>query len=156
MSQFFAYSAKGLHDKVLALFRSFNLPKDATVLDVGCGNGALLNEFHKLGYSNLTGCDGYLGNEEMKEFAQYSKFDFNTGDFSDIQSGADLVTMVEVIEHVEYPYLVCRKIHSVLKSGGRLLITTPNVQTLVSRLLFLFEGNLFSFRKCDMRFDGFP
>jgi 2-polyprenyl-3-methyl-5-hydroxy-6-metoxy-1,4-benzoquinol methylase len=57
----------------------------------------------------------------------------------------DLITFTEVIEHVENHRAVLRDIQRVLKSGGLVLITTPNILNLKSRLRFLFFGfwNLF-------------
>jgi 2-polyprenyl-3-methyl-5-hydroxy-6-metoxy-1,4-benzoquinol methylase len=38
----------------------------------------------------------------------------------------DVVTLFDVIEHVEQPLALLKSIHEVVKSGGRLVINTPN------------------------------
>src|SRR3954470_4589199 len=42
---------------ILQMLESASVPKDARILDAGCGTGDLLKEMHSLGYSNLAGID---------------------------------------------------------------------------------------------------
>ena len=57
----------------------------------------------------------------------------------------DLVTCTEVIEHLEHYRQTLREMHRVLKPAGRLVVTTPNILNLKSRIRFLIFGfyNLF-------------
>jgi SAM-dependent methyltransferase len=52
----------------------------------------------------------------------------------------DLVVSVEGIEHLENPHLFLREVHRVLKDGGSLILTTPNIISLRSRVRFLGSG----------------
>jgi len=52
----------------------------------------------------------------------------------------DYVVSVEAIEHLENPWHVVREANRVLKQGGKLLITTPNILTIKSRLSYLLYG----------------
>ncbi len=64
-------------------------------------------------------------------------------EFLPFQSGSfDAVNLVEVIEHIEHQAQLIREIRRVLKPGGRLLISTPNVLNVFSRVRFLFTGFL--------------
>lgn len=63
--------------------------------------------------------------------------------FLPFRSGAfDAVNLVEVIEHIEGQAQLIREIRRVLKPGGRVLISTPNVLNMFSRVRFLFTGFL--------------
>lgn len=59
----------------------------------------------------------------------------------------DLVLAVEVVEHLENPWLFLREAVRVLRPGGRLVFTSPNVVSAPSRLLFLRNGLLPYFRE---------
>jgi len=54
----------------------------------------------------------------------------------------DGVDLVEVIEHIENQPQLIREIHRVLKPGGVVVISTPNILNVMSRLRFLFTGFL--------------
>jgi 2-polyprenyl-3-methyl-5-hydroxy-6-metoxy-1,4-benzoquinol methylase len=52
----------------------------------------------------------------------------------------DYVVSIEGIEHTENPFRFLRECARVLKSTGKLYLTTPNVSSLQNRLLFLITG----------------
>ena len=54
--------------------------------------------------------------------------DFQTADFD--TDGFDAVTMSHVIEHVPDPVAFLDKCRRVLRPGGRLVLSTPNVRSL--------------------------
>lgn len=57
----------------------------------------------------------------------------------------DTIVSVEVIEHLENPRAVFREFHRVLKSGGLLVLTTPNQESLRSYAGLVFGGHFASF-----------
>jgi len=57
----------------------------------------------------------------------------------------DAVVCCEGIEHVYSPGHLMSEFARVLKPGEILVITTPNIQNLLSRLKFLFCGYLYQF-----------
>ena len=66
----------------------------------------------------------------------------------------DGIIAVEVVEHIEDHLTMFREVARVLKPGGRLLFTTPNILSLKSRILFLFSGYFYSFGPISKQ--GFP
>ncbi|HET7585537.1 MAG TPA: class I SAM-dependent methyltransferase [Gemmatimonadaceae bacterium] len=55
-------------------------------------------------------------------------------------SAFDAVVCIEVVEHVEDPFALTRELFRVVKPGGRVFITTPNLLNINSRLRFLHSG----------------
>jgi 2-polyprenyl-6-hydroxyphenyl methylase/3-demethylubiquinone-9 3-methyltransferase len=78
--------------------------------------------------------------------------DLNT-DFIDLLGGSrfDLITCIEVIEHLENPTQLLRHIRTLLAPAGLALITTPNFESTAGRLRFLWTGELRAFGR-DPRF----
>jgi 2-polyprenyl-3-methyl-5-hydroxy-6-metoxy-1,4-benzoquinol methylase len=58
----------------------------------------------------------------------------------------DRVMMVECLEHLESPWSALRLAARLVKPGGRIVITTPNVRSLRHRLELALRGQLTSFR----------
>ena len=138
------YSTPTLHMAVLDAIRA-NCPDMAGKhLDIGSGDGSLIRLLGQHFKMNSSACD-YI--DSLMELAG-QKVDVVNLDLEPLpypDETFDLITFTEVIEHVENHRAVLRDIQRVLKPGGLVLITTPNILNLKSRLRFLFFGfwNLF-------------
>ena len=109
------------------------LPK-GKLLDVGCGNGQFLSVMRQNGYS-------VYGVEPDHESAKIAKNKFGipvvVGSIFDANfesSYFDAITMNHVIEHLINPIEVLQKCKRLLKMGGRILIFTPNIESLGHRI----------------------
>ncbi len=101
------------------------------VLDVGCGNGGFLHRMQQLGWS-ATGVDfdpKAIENAQTKygQALTLLNTDLSKAHFPD--NSFDVVTMSHVIEHVPDPVALLIEARRVLKPGGRLVVTTPNIQS---------------------------
>lgn len=121
-------SARG-HDLLADAIRDMIGEGNGTLLDVGCGAGALTNVCSQLGWSS-TGVDVSpdgleLGRREFPgvRFAEASAYDDLTA-FAP-PGGFDVVISSEVIEHLYRPALLLERAYAALRPGGRLLVTTP-------------------------------
>jgi 2-polyprenyl-3-methyl-5-hydroxy-6-metoxy-1,4-benzoquinol methylase len=109
------------------LLKEFSLYKrKGLILDIGCGTGNLLNSAEKQGWTGL-------GLEISRYASEYAinKFGVNvkTGDIYSVEvlnNQFDVVTMIEVLEHMTDPLIAVKKAASFLRPGGLLYITTPN------------------------------
>ena len=98
-------------------------------IDVGCGEGVFTKMLWGKGYESL----GIDINEEKiavarKQFGD-SRLRFEIGDANKIKlpsKSIDLVLSLELIEHLEDTQLLLSEIRRVLKTGGLLVISTPN------------------------------
>ncbi|MBF0569948.1 MAG: methyltransferase domain-containing protein [Candidatus Omnitrophica bacterium] len=131
-----------LSERVVGILRA--KPK-GKVLDLGCGSGESSLKLAELGFQ-VTGADMDVG-----RFKYHDRLSFVPCDLKDplnIPPGTyDYVIFLEVIEHIYNPGMVMAEISRVLKPGGRLIISTPNVSNIGSRLRFLFEGSFDFFRE---------
>ncbi len=129
-----------LHKKVLEI--TAKLPK-GRALDIPCGQGALAERLRAQGFEVFCGdldrewyriADGHFHQVDLNGNLPYRDQSF------------DYVTCVEGIEHLENPHLLIREIGRVLKPGGSVVITTPNIMNIKSRLYFLLRSYFNNFR----------
>ncbi len=146
---------KWLHNSIIKIFKNHKISKESAILDIWCGNGNFLHKLSILWYNNLNGCDGFLENKKITDIAKFKKQNLNEPLVYEDNS-IDIVILTEVIEHLENPNDLLKEVHRVLKKWWVVLLSTPNIHTLVSRLLFLFAGKLFQFTYRDATFTDFP
>jgi 2-polyprenyl-3-methyl-5-hydroxy-6-metoxy-1,4-benzoquinol methylase len=114
-------------------------------LDIGCGTGDLLRRVRDAwAPAELTGVDLI----EWPDDELRSQVNFIEAGAEDVEGlpEADRVMLVEVIEHVPAPWLALARAARLVAPGGRIVVSTPNIATLRSRLELAVRGNLTSFR----------
>jgi 2-polyprenyl-6-hydroxyphenyl methylase / 3-demethylubiquinone-9 3-methyltransferase len=110
-------------------------------LDAGCGAGLLCEPLARLG-ADVTGVDAAA--ENIAVASDHARgaglaIDYRHGDLAELGLGQfDLVTSMEVIEHVADKAAFVAALKAALAPGGLMVLSTPN-RTARSRLL-LVEG----------------
>ncbi len=112
-------------------------------IDVGCGAGLLAEPLARMGAA-VTGVDAAAGNIAVARAhadGQGLSIDYRCGDigdtaFADALGRFDLVTSLEVIEHVADPHLFLSSLAARLATGGLMILSTPN-RTAASRMLLV-------------------
>jgi 2-polyprenyl-6-hydroxyphenyl methylase/3-demethylubiquinone-9 3-methyltransferase len=105
-------------------------------LDVGCGAGLLTEPLARMG-AKVTGIDAASELiEAAREHAvgQGLEIDYRVSAVEDVEGQFDLVTSLEVVEHVADPAVFVKALAKRLAPGGLLILSTPN-QTSWSKLL---------------------
>lgn len=108
-------------------------------LDVGCGAGLLCEPLARLGAA-VIGIDAAAENiaaASAHAAGAGLTIDYRCGDIAELGlSGFDLVTSMEVIEHVADKQAFLRALASALAPGGLMVLSTPN-RTAKSRWLMV-------------------
>lgn len=115
------------------MLTKIGLPDDANILDAGCGTGGNLEMLASHG--RVTGL------EMEKSAADFSRerriADIVEGYFPDnlplSKDSFDLVTMIDVLEHIDDDHSTLSAVNTLLTRGGYALITVPAFQFLWSK-----------------------
>lgn len=112
-----------------------------TALDVGCGAGLLAEPLARLG-ARVTAIDAapdLIAVARDHASAMGLEIDYLAGDVQDLDGQFDLITCMEVIEHVAEPAVFLEALATRLGPDGLLILSTPN-QTSWSRLMMIVIG----------------
>jgi SAM-dependent methyltransferase len=107
-------------------FKYTALPNNGRVLDVGCGNGAMLRAFSgvapgwRLAGTELTA--KYRSDIEAIPNAE----SLHVGPVDDVAGTFDVITLIHTLEHMVEPVSVLRSLASKLKPRGVMLIEVPH------------------------------
>lgn len=142
-------SDSAVHRRVLQLVDqklSAGLPA-GFVVDVGCGAGGLSAALRKR-FGRYAGVD-VVRHEGFPEDAEFFQVNLDTGRIGLPDGCADLVVAAETIEHVENPRAFVRELCRITKPGGRILVSTPNQLSWLSKLTFLLKNRFTAFQERD-------
>jgi SAM-dependent methyltransferase len=110
------------------------LPAGTRVLDAGCGEGVLVDEYHRR--LRIEGVDPNYGSERVRT-GSLMALPCADGSF-------DRALCLDVLEHLTFEQqpVALAELFRVLRSGGELLVSVPNLAHLQSRVHFLLQGRL--------------
>lgn len=113
-----------------------------SALDMGCGAGLLAEPLARMG-ARVTGADAAIENVAVARHhaeGQGLAIDYRQGGVEALAGERfDLVTSMEVIEHVTDPGAFIAGLAGVLAPGGLMILSTPN-RTPLSRLAMITVG----------------
>ena len=133
----------GTHDKVLTILgRLVDLKPGPHVLDIGAGQGALSARLKDAG-ARVSACDVVpeqfdVPGVEFRAVTSDGRLPFDDASF-------DAALAIEVLEHIDGHDRFFAEVARVLRPGGMVMFTTPNILSFKSRLRFLFTGFFYSF-----------
>lgn len=125
-----------LHLKIIGLLSG----ETGSLLDAGAGGGELSRALIDNGFK-VKSCD--IQPRDFK-YGRCYRVDLN-GRLPYKNSEFDNVVCAEVLEHLENPHNLLREFNRVLRKGGILVISTPNIANVFSRIKFLLTGKFFCF-----------
>lgn len=105
------------------------------LLDIGCAQGFFLFSASKAGYTTK-------GIEISQDAAVYAirefGLDVEAKPFEELrfpENHFDVVTLWQVLEHVPYPLMTLKEVHRILKPGGLVVASTPNIEGIPAKIL---------------------
>ncbi len=118
------------------------------VLELGCGEGDYAKRLKDAGFDVLA------SDIDKSRFKYDGEIEFTHCDITKTlpfpDKSFDYVLLLEVVEHLRNPYSVFPELNRVLKDGGSLVISTPNILSLKSRFRYLCEGSYEYFREAPL------
>lgn len=108
-------------------------PPAGRILDFGAGTGALAHSLRERGFA-VTGVEASADAVAEANRRYGVELHRNLSEIAlDARGAFDVVTCVEVIEHLADPRPILTGFVELLRSGGRLYLTTPNRNGLLAR-----------------------
>ena len=105
------------------------------LLDIGCAQGFFLFNAFKAGYTAE-------GVEVSQDAAAYARREFGLNvevkQFEEVRFGEahfDVVTLWQVLEHVPQPLMMLKEVRRILKPGGLVVASTPNIGGMPAKIL---------------------
>lgn len=133
------------------------------ILDYGCANGIFykfLTEIYGISKNNIYGVD--VESDMLQSCRKISPNFYSTKQIDKIERRFDLITMLNVIEHIYDPKLALKSIINLLKDDGEIFIETPMYGPLAKKLgkdwshfIVIEHINLFSRSAIKKMFDDF-
>ncbi len=106
---------------------------DGRLLDIGCGSGDWLKRMCELGWRG----EGTDFDAAAVDIARTNGLQVHYGALKDLdfpRDTFDAITMNHVIEHVPDPIALIAECWRILKPGGRIVLATPNIESLGHRI----------------------
>ena len=139
--------APGVHD-VAADVIARHVSTAGSVLDLAAGTGAFSARLRHKGFTQLSAVELDTKHFGLAGVTPVSA-DLNSAFSMAFDRRFDLITAIEIIEHLDSPRHFLREIWNLLTPGGYLALSTPNIAHWAGRLRFAASGELRYFRERD-------
>jgi 2-polyprenyl-3-methyl-5-hydroxy-6-metoxy-1,4-benzoquinol methylase len=125
--------ARRLQQRALLAAVRRAVPDARSLLDVGAASGLLVEEAERAGLV----ATGVEPSERLASTARERGLHVVTGTLADLPDGEayDIVTLVDVIEHVSDPVGLLRDAAGRMSGGGCVLVVTPDLASVAARVL---------------------
>ena len=118
------------YTKYINTVKRYAKDKKIKFLDVGCGNGSVINQLKTEGFNNLYGVDIselFVKSAKKKKLKNIYYYDGKTLPFKN--SSFDIIGSFNVLEHTQEPENYLEEQIKKLKKGGVLIVACPNFFT---------------------------
>ncbi len=112
------------------------IPKNAKILEIGCGNGFVLEKIYKLGYKNVFGVEPSIDavNKSSKLIKKNIKINILKPGLFEPKS-FDFIFFFQTFDHIPNPNDYLKECFKILKPNGFILSFNHNIDSLSSKIL---------------------
>jgi SAM-dependent methyltransferase len=150
---------EALHAAICSCIEELQIPDGASLLDVGCWDGRRTWDYAQLAGIPAERISGIEFFEEQaaiaRERMRCEVLDIEEAPFPLESASVDLVICNQVLEHCKNIFRPLSEIHRVLRVGGSLLFSVPNLASLHNRLMLLAGRQPSSIRVIGPHVRGF-
>ena len=139
-------ASAGVHDKVLEI--ALKLP-GSMIFDAPAGHGAITKKLLQAGKTVTAGdidTNKFMLSPDSKNL-ELLQLDLTDPALSIEEAKFDTAICVEGVEHLENQWILARNLYRILKPGGVLILTTPNIVNFRSRVRYFLEGRYEFFKR---------
>lgn len=126
---------KNTHETV---FQLINKDSQSKIVDIPSGHGAFVLRLKDHGFTDIVAVD-------IENILDFQHEQFSVGDMTKslpLKDGSvDTLVCIDGIEHVDEQFHFIKEVSRILKTGGELIISTPNISSLRSRWRWLMSGH---------------
>ncbi|MGF1738410.1 class I SAM-dependent methyltransferase [Photobacterium satsumensis] len=123
------HAYKGLHGRVGELIADYTAAEQSDALDLAAGAGALSLRMKDMGAS-VTSVDIVEENFRLdKSQINFRCVDLNSSFSKLFEKRFDVITAIEIVEHLENTRAFIQNCQRLLKPGGVLFLSTPNISS---------------------------
>ncbi len=137
-----------VHEEAFKLLET-HARKDGLVADIGAGAGAFSRRMLDNGFT-IEALELDPAAFKISDVPVHSR-DLNSDWSHDLEGRFTGAVALEVIEHLENPWHFARQCGAILKPGGIMVLSTPNIESSRSRIEFLLRADFRFFDEDDYR-----
>ncbi len=145
------HALPGLHD-FIATKALEHFEPGVRLLDLAAGTGAMSLRMQDLGFK--VSATDYVPENFQLDSISFIQADLNEPFSAVFPQPFKAVIASEIIEHVENPRHFARECFKLLEPGGRMVLSTPNVENAASKASFLRSGSFLWFSEEDYEGHG--
>lgn len=111
------------------------VPKCERLLDIGCGVGHYL-DLAKKHFDEVYGVEPSVTSANIAREKGYSIINDYFHEGLEFESGFDVISLIEVLEHIEQPGVLFAQAARLLNEDGVMIVEVPNGQRIVDKRLY--------------------
>ena len=145
------HALPGLHNFIAMKAVEYFEP-EAILLDIAAGTGAMTLRMRDLGFK--VSATDYVPENFKLDSIPFIQADLNEAFSTAYSKRFQAIVASEIIEHLENPRHFARECFKILEPGGRMILSTPNVENAASKASFIRSGSFLWFTEQDYAEQG--